>query len=201
MLIRVVTFGVIAFLSGMNAQAQVCTRQFDPGQVVVGFTAYKTTEKTPVSGRFRQVDIRGSVRGKKISEILKSLTATVDVSSLDTDNPPRNQTLLDSFFKHLADGMKVQGRVKSVKGDDSKGGFVLLLKMNGVERPVQMTYTLDAQAGFEAFGTIDVLREFKAKKSMEALVAACSGLHTGKDGVSKTWSEVKITLKAPVNCS
>lgn len=182
------------------AHAQVCTRQFDPGRAEIGFIAYKTNEKLPVKGRFSLTDIRGAVRAKTIPEILKSLTAEVDLGSLETDNPARNQTLLTSFFKNLAGGLKAHGRVNSVKGDDTHGDFQLMLKFNGVEKPVKMTYTLDAQTGFEAVGVVDVLSEFKAHAAFKALQTACSELHKGKDGVSKTWSEVRITLKAPVKC-
>ena len=189
---------VVVALSPAVARAENCSWQFDPAQVVVGFTAYKTSEKAAVHGRFLQVGVKGKAKGKGIVDLLSGLSATVNVASLETDNPARNATLQEGFFKHLAQGMKIEGRVDKAKGTDSKGEFVLKLRMNAVEKPVKMSYTASEAAGFEASGTIDVLADFHARESFDGLHALCNELHKGKDGVSKTWPDVKISLKAPV---
>jgi polyisoprenoid-binding protein YceI len=194
-------FLLLSVCVAANAQAADCEYRFDPAQVVVGFTAYKTSEKTPVNGRFLKTEIDGRRSGPSLTSILKGLTAQVDVTSLETDNPGRNATIIQGFFKNLAHGMRIEGKVRSLTGTDEKGELTLRVRMNGVEKSVKLAYTYSDASGFEASGPIDVLKDFRARKSLDALHELCAELHKGKDGVSKTWSEVMITLKSPVNKS
>jgi polyisoprenoid-binding protein YceI len=177
--------------------AEKCEWSFDPAQAYVGFTAYKFTEKTGVNARFLKHVFVGETKGSTVPEVLKGLRVEVDVASLETDNPGRNATIVQGFFKNLAGNMKVAGSVVKASGNASKGALVLALSMNGKTKNVPMSYAVSESGEFEAKGTIDVLKDFGAQKSFDALHELCRELHKGKDGVSKTWSEVTLVVRSP----
>jgi hypothetical protein len=58
-----------------------------------------------------------------------------------------------------------------------------------------MTWTRTAEGGFAATGALDVL-DFGLKTAFDDLHKTCEALHTGPDGVSKTWSEVALQIQA-----
>ena len=52
----------------------------------VSFTAYKTTEKLPVGGKFLKIDITNSDEGANALEALNGTTFSIPVSSLFTND-------------------------------------------------------------------------------------------------------------------
>ncbi len=191
---------VLTLLVTSASWSAECPKRFDPSEAYVGWTAYKTTDKVGVDGRFLKTEFKGNSQGPTVAKILRGLRVSVDVSSVETDKPARNATILQGFFKNLADGMKVVGSVEKVSGTDEKGTFVLDLRINGKTQAVPMSYSVNEAKQFEATGEIDILK-FGARKAFGALHELCKELHKGKDGVSKTWSDVKIVLRAPVHSS
>jgi polyisoprenoid-binding protein YceI len=176
--------------------APACTVTFDADKAVIGWIGYKTNDKTAVPGKFGKAKITGAKPGSSIPAVLKGLSATIELGSVVTDNPARDMTLAGSVFAHLG-GPTATGKVKDAQGDDKAGKLTLLVKLNGVEKPVAMTYTATPAEGFSATGTLDFVKDFNGSAAMKALVEKCGPLHTGADGVAKTWSEVAVTIKAP----
>jgi hypothetical protein len=64
--------------------------------------------------------------------------------------------------------------------------------MNGISQQLPITYVIsDQMVSFEAVMDLD---NWKAQTAIEALNLVCKDLHKGEDGISKTWSEVKIEV-------
>jgi hypothetical protein len=97
----------------------------------------------------------------------------------------------------------VKGKIQSVKRDSTspnRGTFELKLTLNAKTVKVPMKFAIDAGT-FTADGTLDVM-DFGLSNAFASLHKACEALHTGADGVSKTWTPVdlKITSKMGMIC-
>ncbi|MFI2741372.1 YceI family protein [Zhouia sp. PK063] len=149
------------------------------------WTGYKTTEKTPVKGVFKTVEIEGTNNsGKTPKEILDGATVTVPVSSLFSGNEARDPKLINIFFGTMENTAALKG-VLHFNGDKT----TLAVTMNNVtkEVPVETTFANENNAFFLE-GDVQ-LSDFNASNAVEALAKACFELHKGADGVSKTWGE------------
>ena len=64
--------------------------------------------------------------------------------------------------------------------------------MNGISQVLPITFVIsDQMVTLEALMDLD---NWQAQTALEALNVVCKDLHTGPDGISKTWSEVKIEV-------
>ena len=68
--------------------------------------------------------------------------------------------------------------------------IILNLKMNGTTKEIPLTYKI-SDRHIKLNGKLTML-DFGAVKAYESIHKACELLHTGADGVSKTWEEVGI---------
>lgn len=185
--------GLFIGVSVAQAKAPKCTYKLDKNSVEIGWTAFKTTEKVAVDGSFKHVTVNGKLTAPNRAKLLKGLTVEVDKSSLETGKPERNVTVGKFFFDKLAGG-KISGRVTDFN-EDAKS-MILVLQLNGQKKDVAMTVETAGDV-MKAKGSFDVL-DFGAKDAMGSLNQACLDLHKGKDGVSKTWSEVILNFQGKV---
>jgi hypothetical protein len=84
----------------------------------------------------------------------------------------------------------IEGKIKALK-DDGKAVFEIM--MNDITIDVDGEYTLEG-AVFKWSTDVDV-SQWNGLMAVESLNEACKDLHTGEDGVSKTWSEVNLSLE------
>ena len=80
-----------------------------------------------------------------------------------------------------------------MQGDDQKATIEMKITMNGVSRVVPFAYTATPEGEVVAKGSIDML-DFALKDAHDSIHQTCEELHRGKDGVSKTWTEVDLTV-------
>lgn len=154
----------------------------------VNFTAYKTTDKVPVGGTFKKVELKYSA-GETPMETLNGLEFSIPVSSLFTNDPTevRDPKIIEFFFEKMAETQTITG---TFMFSEDKSCSVKL-SMNGVTTDLPMEYEImdDNQVNFS--GVMD-LKQWDALNALASLHEACEILHTGPDGVSKTWEEVAI---------
>ncbi|PCI34629.1 MAG: hypothetical protein COB60_06110 [Flavobacteriaceae bacterium] len=154
----------------------------------INWTAYKTSEKLPVKGEFRVVEFSKSNPATNLKEALNNLEFSIPVSSLFSDNEERDEKLKKSFFGSMMETSAIKGKILMETETSGK----VALTLNGVTHELPITYFLDGQmATMEA--TMD-LDNWQAQAAIAALNVVCKELHTGPDGVTKTWSEVKINV-------
>jgi hypothetical protein len=154
----------------------------------VRFTAYKTTEKKPVGGTFKQVDLTYEA-GETPMETLNGMQFSIPVSSLftnDTTNT-RDPKIIHFFFDMMKETQTIKG---TFSFDDNKNCSVKLT-MNGVSTDLPMEYEVTEDNHVSFSGTMD-LKNWDALDALASLNKACFDLHTGPDGVSKTWEDVAI---------
>lgn len=198
--VSVTAFCVLG-LNSVMANEEKCMYSFDPKNLQVEWQAYKTSDKLPVNGKFQNIKMKmPRRRASSLKALLGGAKAEVELASVESGNAERDQTLKMAFFKKFLKGIaaRAKGTVISTR---VPGKITLLLEMNGKKRPVVLDEEGSSPSEWVARGKIDIL-DWGLTGAWESLHQACETLHRGQDGVSKTWSEVQITLRMPFvkNC-
>lgn len=154
----------------------------------VEWTAYKFTEKTPVKGQFRKVNITAGGEGNTIKEAINNAEFSIPISSVFTLNTDRDYKIQKFFFGIMKDPELLSGKL--MIENDSVGHAHLT--MNGVTSKLPFKYAIDGKT-FSMSTTMDVVN-WNAQASIDSLNAICKDLHKGLDGISKLWSEVAIDI-------
>ena len=155
----------------------------------VHFTAYKTTDKLPVGGEFKEVELSGNINGSSPVEVIDGLKFSIPVSSLFTNDATgtRDPKIKEFFFGVMKDTDMISGVFSSGEGDTC----YVDLTLNGETKKFPLQYTVTEDNHIKFTGILN-LEDYNAIEALNSLNEACKVLHTGPDGVSKTWSEVKI---------
>ena len=152
------------------------------------WTAYKFTEKTPVKGQFRKINITGGGEGNTIKEAINNAEFAIPISSIFTQNSERDYKIKKFFFGIMQDPELLSGKL--MLENDSIGHAHLT--MNGITNKLPFKYTITDQS-FTMNTKMDVLN-WNAQSSIDSLNTICKDLHKGLDGISKLWSEVAISV-------
>lgn len=155
---------------------------------LVSFIAYKTTDKVPVKGVFKKLEITKAGEGNTIKEALNGAEFKVPVSSIETKDSGRNFKIQKFFFQVMADTYGLTGKLNIT--DASNG--VVAFTMNAITKELPFTYTI-VENVFIMETTLDI-NNWNGQEAVTSLNAACKDLHKGADGVSKTWNDVAIRV-------
>lgn len=155
----------------------------------VSFTAYKTTEKTPVHGTFKEITLTNTAEGETAFKALNGTKFSIPVSSLFTNDATgtRDPKILEFFFGIMKNTELISGEFK-VTGENSCSIDVTL---NGKTANIPLNFTVNNDTSLSFDGVMN-LENWDALAALTAINNACKALHTGKDGISKTWSEVAV---------
>ncbi|MEO9893160.1 hypothetical protein [Aurantibacter sp.] len=175
----------------LEAIEAVASEQFSLVQdsTKVSFTAYKTSEKLPVGGTFTEINFTNSNSGATALEALNGTEFSIPVSSLFTNDATgtRDPKLLEFFFGVMENTTLISGVFK-VSADEKSSIDVTLNGKTG-NIPLEVEKTSDDRYTFK--GVME-LEKWDALDAVASINKACEALHTGKDGVSKTWSDVAV---------
>lgn len=180
-----------------SESAQDCHFEYKAGSAELAWTAFKTSEKLPVGGKFTELEISGGSHSNGVSDLLKTIEFSALTNSTSTRDTTRDRKIVNFFFMKMNGTDAITGKVISADGDNDSGTCTFMLKMNDVEKEVPLNYTV-LNDTLRLTGGIDVL-DFDASTALSALNEACKLLHTGKDGVSKTWSTVDLSIMAALS--
>jgi hypothetical protein len=155
----------------------------------VSFTAYKTTEKLPVGGKFTKINITNSKEGSTAMEALNGTTFSIPVSSLFTNDATgtRDPKILEFFFGVMDNTELISGVFKVSGGDKCS----IDVTLNGKTANIPLEHEISGDNSHSFKGVMN-LENWDALSAVESINKACEALHTGKDGVSKTWSDVAV---------
>ncbi|WP_196886711.1 YceI family protein [Aureivirga sp. CE67] len=167
--------------------------QLDPSKTKITWTAYKTTEKKPVSGTFKEITISNNNKATNVREALNGAHFSIPVSSIYSKDSIRDSKLQKFFFNVMENTELLSGDI-TVENDSM--GYIAL-KMNGMSEKLPFHYVAENKDNAELHATLD-LNKWNAQAAVEALNKACFDLHKGADGVSKTWSEVTIKASTSI---
>ena len=181
--------------SGDNAKPASCSFQIVNAKP--GWTAYKTTEKAAVSGTFNEYQFASTSPAPTMGDALKGLNMSITPASVESNNAPRNVTIATKYFALFANPSSIRGKVLSVSGDDNAGTVNIQVDMNAVSKDLDFKYTVSADGKLEAAVTVDMM-DFALDGPWSSIHESCKALHTGADGVAKTWTEVMLKVTADV---
>lgn len=151
----------------------------------VYWTGYKFTEKKGVKGKFKSINVTNAPIATTAIDAFDGVAFSVPTSSIWSDNAIRDGKLKSLFFGYM-DNTELLTGTFNTKGSN----IVLNLKMNGQTKEIPLKHTIeDRHVKLE--GSLNIL-EFGAVKAYNSIHKACEALHTGADGVSKTWKDVSI---------
>jgi polyisoprenoid-binding protein YceI len=176
--------------TGADAQAAEtsCMYRYNEGTSKLTWTGYKTTAKKGVPGSFNEITV-SSEQNEDPAKVIESINFSINTSSVETNDESRNQKISTLFFDVMNTPF-IEGKIKALK-DDGKAVFEIM--MNDITIDVDGEYTLEG-AVFKWSTDVDV-SQWNGLMAVESLNEACKDLHTGEDGVSKTWSEVNLSLE------
>lgn len=155
----------------------------------VEWTAYKTTDKVGVGGKFTTVNFDNK-EGASPEDALNNLNFSIPINSLFTNDATntRDAKIKTSFFGTMADTEVLKGTIKYV---DKK--YMASLTMNGTTSDIPLDVEITDERRVKMTGTIN-LKDWNALDALAALNKVCFDLHKGADGVSKTWEDVAIEV-------
>jgi hypothetical protein len=160
----------------------------DTNKSEINWTAFKTTAKVPVKGKFTKLNITKSSVGKTYAETLNNTEFSIPVSSIFSNNEDRDYKLKTLFFGVMKNTELLSGTIHIT---DKISGYVDF-SMNGVLEKLAFSYTTSANS--IEIKTIMNTDSWQAQSAIASINNACLELHKGADGISKTWSDVAIDL-------
>ena len=154
----------------------------------IDFIAYKTTDKIPVKGTFKKINITKNGNGATAKEAIHTTEFTIPVSSLFTSDASRDFKLKKFFFGVMDNTSLLSGKL--MLETDSTG--VAAITMNAVTADLPFSYSIkDKEFRLNATMNLD---NWNAQNAVDSLNVVCKDLHKAADGISKTWSEVAINI-------
>ncbi len=164
------------------------TYQLDSETVIVNWTGYKFTEKKGVKGQFQKVNITNNLKAASIQEALTGVDVSIPISSIFSNNGVRDAKLKSLFFGFMDHTELLTAKVISVKGNTG----IIAFTMNNETH--NLPFTLENQENIAYLkATIDI-NQWNAQKALASIHTACELLHTGEDGLSKTWNTVDVDV-------
>ena len=178
-----------------DSEAEKCT--YTLSEAKPGWTAFKTTEKVGVSGSFKDFTLSPSSPGSTLSKTLEGVTMSIVPSSVDSGVEIRNQTIATKYFAAFAPDTPFAVTVESVSGDDKAGTASLKVDINGTQKTLAFPYTVNDAGELSAKATMEMM-DFGLNAAFDAIHLACEALHKGADGISKTWTDVDLSVTAKI---
>ena len=154
----------------------------------VKWTAYKTTEKVPVSGKFTTLKFNEK-EGKTVIEALDGLLFSISVSSIFSDNEERDNKLKKSFFGAMLSPELLAGKIYF----DENNNCFATIKMNNIKHDLPLEFKIENDKNVTLNGIMN-LEDWNALEAIESLNKVCFDLHKGEDGISKTWNDVAVEI-------
>lgn len=176
-----------------KTEKQEQTFTIDANKSEINWTAFKTTDKVPVKGKFTKLTIKNSTPGKTFADALNGTEFSIPVSSLFTNNADRDHKLKTLFFGIMKNAEILSGTIHI---DTPQSGYVDF-SMNGIIEKLPFSYSANETS--LQIKTIMDTNTWQAQAAIESINKACYELHKGADGVSKTWSDVAIDISVFFN--
>lgn len=171
-----------------------CSFTYEASATQLQWTAYKFTERLGVPGSFNSVELMGAHAAKDPASVFDGATFRVDGLSVNTNNAERDQKIRTAFFAALKDKGAITGKVIAPPA----GAASFVLKLNGVEKTIPATVDRSALPELKVSFALD-LADFNALGPLAALNKVCSDLHKGKDGKSKLWPDIQVSISTRLN--
>ena len=167
---------------------------FDSNKAKIIWKGFKTTDRIQVTGQFEQFDSsRDMKQFDSLEGLIDGLDFSISTSSSASGDPVRDLNLKDYFFKLLTSNFRLTGSLGYPNNNLIPVTFNTLLG----SKTVELSYFFENSV-VEIKGIIDIGIDLGGVMAYESIHQQCEQLHTGGDGVSKTWSEVEVLVRVPI---
>ena len=174
--------------------AETCFYAYDNAAgTQVRWTAFKTSDKVAVGGQFDQVNVTAGDKSTKITEVIETIVFNIPTASTNTADEDRDSKIVQSFFGAMNATDIILGQVKNAEGDNTSGTCTFYLTLNNIEKETTLNYVVE-DATIKLTGEIDLVN-WSAENAVSSLNEVCGALHTGADGLTKTWSVVELAIE------
>ena len=190
---------ILVSLSSFSAFT-ACRYSIQPGTESLSWTGYKFNDRTAVSGSFNDLSIKTVSNAMKPQGLLSHAALWIDTNSFESKNPARNSNIVKNLFRKVQKGRVIHARVTDLKL--IKKMATVAINWGESEQMVDMAFSFDkANSSIVLEGIIDLVK-LGFGDAFSSLKRSCKGKHKGKDGVVKSWSDVKIVVSAKIekNC-
>ena len=176
---------------------EVCMYSYNEESTEVLLVAYKYTDKVGVKGVFDSIMVEGFSDSESPAQVIANAGFTIYTESVNSGDPTRDPKIREYFFGKMENGDQIHGSVKSVSGTETEGKVQFLLTMNGMQQPIEGTYTVvDDKLEVKAEITVDT---WNGSTQLGELNKVCEDLHKGSDGKSILWPDVSLFISAKLN--
>lgn len=168
-----------------------CNYFYSQEATSVAWTAFKFTEKTGVGGKFDDFMVEVNEPANTVEELLQSLRVSIPIGSVNTNNPDRDEKIMNHFFGTInTENIEAQATALDMEA----GTITMSIKMNGQEQSVPLNVEVaDNKVSIKGSISVDI---WDGLPGIEALNKVCYDLHTGADGISKLWPDVDIVIES-----
>ncbi len=174
-----------------------CRWSVDKDRIEVTVTGYKFSEKTGVSGKLPGIVIAGPAEGVTSTGLLQKTSFTIDARSINSGDATRDKNLRETFIATMKSPF-ITGKILKAA---ARSRLVAEVTMHGITKEVAFNYQININKKLTVTGRINVL-DFALQPALSSLAKRCAALHTGPDGISKTWPTIDIVVTAQLreNC-
>lgn len=165
----------------------------DAATTDINLIAYKFTEKKGVKAKFTSLKIDNPIKSETKQGAFNDLKFSIPVTSFFSGDSIRDPKIKKLFFGVMKNTELLSGYFSDIKGNDSIGKMNLNLKMNDTTNSIVVDYKIDDRK-VTINGELDILK-FNGLEALNSIHEACKLLHTGSDGVAKTWETVDISAE------
>ncbi|MEE2953758.1 MAG: hypothetical protein VX347_01130 [Bacteroidota bacterium] len=166
----------------------------DPNKVDIIWGGFKTTEKVKVVGVFEEFSFdRNGEFFPSIEALLSGMKFEIQTNSSNSGDPIRDLNLTNNFFKLVTKEFIIKGAF----GDFEKDSVTVNFDLFSESAPLKLAIDFNNSV-LQLKGKVNMKTQFKSSKAFDRIHEVCYELHKGNDGISKTWEEVDIHIKASI---
>ena len=178
---------------------KVCKKGYDVDKTEIGFGGFKYTEKKEVKGIFKKFTVKGTKVADTPEEVFANATISIPISTIETKNSDRNKRIKEEYFGKMESTFLIKGSI--VKFNKDANEVIINMTLNKVSKDITLNYSTSGDV-ININGELNIIKDFSASKALRSINTVCEALHTGSDGVSKTWAEANlyITSKLKKSC-
>lgn len=182
---------------GNDAPAESCSFMLDKESgITIKWEAYKHTAKVPVSGYFEDITVTSTSSHPEFTGAMENINLSINTHSINTQDTSRDRKIEQFFFDVLTATETIDGSLKDVEGNMSAGNGTLSMKFNSIEGSLPFDYKVNGE-DVTIIATMD-LKKWEALEAVASLNEVCKEKHTGDDGITKVWDDVKIVISGKI---
>lgn len=164
------------------------------------WTAYKFTEKVAVNGKFTNPKILSTTKqAKTLQDLINSLQVSIQLTEIDSKNPVRDLNIKKAFKKGFSTTL-VTAKMNAEKFQSNQ--ITTIFNINKTQKNIVGYLSKAHEAVSSQHNSIALaitnrldLNDFHGTTFLQEIATACGKeLHTGKDGQSKMWPEVRTEI-------